>query len=564
MRNRLILGDGLLGSELIKQTGWDYISRKKDGIDFTIPNTYKSILSDYNEIINCVAHTATYDDNRNTHWNVNFDGVVNLVDICNELNKKLIHVSTDYIYAYSKIGVTENDVPVHCRSWYGYTKLLADGYVQLKSNDFLLLRGTHKITPFPYEKAWVNQIGNCDYVDVIAKKIIRLIENNATGIYNIGTDVKTIYQLAKKTRGEVRPMYELPNESTPTNLIMDVSKLENFLMEKRTMNKKLVIFGPWCGEFSYELSWWIPEIRKKRLEEYKDYDAIHIGFIGRGILYRDFIDQYMPYTKEIEDTLKYPATYGEHIPNTPRDGITPTLEEYTNSIVELMNSEYDEIVVYQPNTHPINQSRTLAENPYGIYKSYDISKVRVDDMAMRMELFFGDNRERVAIVARTRYRDQKTPNVNNEDWNPDRWEKFVERLITEMDLNIVVIEIERKYSRGGSLKFDLLWDKYPNRIMKINVDNVDYSVREQIAILKNTKCSIYGSTGAVVLPFFVNTPVFTQQCVNNAPRLKFEWQRKLTNNHKNVFIFDKYDKSNIYNSPVEEMFNKFKEYYGKL
>jgi hypothetical protein len=33
--NILILGDGLLGSELIKQTGWDYISRKKNGFDFT-------------------------------------------------------------------------------------------------------------------------------------------------------------------------------------------------------------------------------------------------------------------------------------------------------------------------------------------------------------------------------------------------------------------------------------------------------------------------------------------------------------------------------------------------
>ena len=29
----LILGDGLLGSEIGKQTEWDYISRKKDGID---------------------------------------------------------------------------------------------------------------------------------------------------------------------------------------------------------------------------------------------------------------------------------------------------------------------------------------------------------------------------------------------------------------------------------------------------------------------------------------------------------------------------------------------------
>ena len=31
----LILGDGLLGSELRKLTGWDYVSRKNDGIDFT-------------------------------------------------------------------------------------------------------------------------------------------------------------------------------------------------------------------------------------------------------------------------------------------------------------------------------------------------------------------------------------------------------------------------------------------------------------------------------------------------------------------------------------------------
>ena len=29
----VVLGDGLLGSEIIKQTGWDIISRKKNGFD---------------------------------------------------------------------------------------------------------------------------------------------------------------------------------------------------------------------------------------------------------------------------------------------------------------------------------------------------------------------------------------------------------------------------------------------------------------------------------------------------------------------------------------------------
>ena len=61
------------------------------------------------------------------------------------------------------------------------------------------------------------------------------------------------------------------------------------------MNKKLVIFGPWCGEFCYELSWWIPEIRKLRKENFRDYDAFMVGYNGRKVLYEDFIDKYFPY-----------------------------------------------------------------------------------------------------------------------------------------------------------------------------------------------------------------------------------------------------------------------------
>ena len=33
--NPIILGDGLLGSELSKQSGWYYISRKSSGFDFS-------------------------------------------------------------------------------------------------------------------------------------------------------------------------------------------------------------------------------------------------------------------------------------------------------------------------------------------------------------------------------------------------------------------------------------------------------------------------------------------------------------------------------------------------
>ena len=90
MSNKLILGDGLLGSELVKQTKWDCISRKKDNIDFNDINSYKDYLDDYDEIINCIAYTNTYDSNKEPNWNTNYKAVVNLVDFIGKTNKKLI------------------------------------------------------------------------------------------------------------------------------------------------------------------------------------------------------------------------------------------------------------------------------------------------------------------------------------------------------------------------------------------------------------------------------------------------------------------------------------------
>lgn len=231
--NKLILGYGLLGSELVKKTGWDYISRKKDGIDFTDISTYKRLIQPYDVVINCIACTDTYSDDKDEHWNVNYKAVSDLVDICNHWNQKLIHISTDFIYANSKSNVSENDVPVHCENWYGYTKLLSDGYVQLKSENFLLLRGTHKKEPFPFEEGLVNQVGNFDYVDKISDIIINLIEGNADGVYNVGTELKTTYDLAKRTKDNVIPANKTFYSSQPVDVSMDLSKLKIWEKSKK-------------------------------------------------------------------------------------------------------------------------------------------------------------------------------------------------------------------------------------------------------------------------------------------------------------------------------------------
>ena len=131
-KNIVILGSGSLASELLNQTDWACICRSHNDIDFNKTDWYQH-LSLYATIVNCIANTDTYSQNREAHWNTNYSSVMNLVDYCNEHNHKLIHISTDYLYSGSKENALEEDIPVHNRTWYAYTKLLGDAYVQARA-----------------------------------------------------------------------------------------------------------------------------------------------------------------------------------------------------------------------------------------------------------------------------------------------------------------------------------------------------------------------------------------------------------------------------------------------
>jgi len=229
----LILGDGLLGSELQRQTGWDYLSRKKDGfIAENILNDFekwKDIFEKYTDIVNCIAYTNTRNNTKNLHMQINLDFVQDLVYLCNMMGKRLIHISTDYLYSGSVEFAKEEDVLVQPNNWYCFSKLLSDIYVQFTANNFLTIRTTFKKNPYPYERAWNNLIGNFDYVDKIGDIIVKLINNNAKGVYNVGTKTKTLYELAKQTRTDVE-IDDTTYHGRPTNTTMNLDKLNKFLL----------------------------------------------------------------------------------------------------------------------------------------------------------------------------------------------------------------------------------------------------------------------------------------------------------------------------------------------
>ena len=229
----LVLGDGILGSEIIQQTKWDYISRKKDNFDITDKSTYHLLTKikfgviqycPYNIIINTIACTDSYSSNKNLHYQTNYKGVSNLVEFCNKWNVKLIHISTEFVYANNLPLPNEEDIPQPDSTWYAYTKLLADEHIKMFCEDYLICRELHKPNPFPYPKIWDVKTSG-DTVDKISVLIVKLIKENAMGVFNVGTGSKNLGELASNLE-LVTPPTHIPKDTR-----MDLNKLNNFLNE---------------------------------------------------------------------------------------------------------------------------------------------------------------------------------------------------------------------------------------------------------------------------------------------------------------------------------------------
>lgn len=226
----VILGDGLLGKELKNQTDWGHISRKSNGIDFVkeIDKYFELILKNgYDTIINCIANTNTYGGSLEDHFSTNYERVVDLVNFCNTHSLKLVHISTDYLYTHSVPNAKETDDLKPLDTFYGQSKNAGDFYVQMNSKDFLTIRTSFKPNPFPYNVA-VCQNGNFDYVDVISKLVVELILKNASGVFNVGTDFKSMFELAKRTRPDVG-IIDKNSPKMPRDISMNLEKMKDFL-----------------------------------------------------------------------------------------------------------------------------------------------------------------------------------------------------------------------------------------------------------------------------------------------------------------------------------------------
>lgn len=205
---------GMVGSRIIEllrnQYDFEDLSLEK-GIDIRDKGRVEKIIG--NSKAEIVLHLAAKTDvdsceqdkslgEKGSAWQVNVLGTRNIVDACQIFDKKIIYISTDFVFDGQKKYYHEGDTPSPV-NWYGQTKYEGEKIVQKFKNRWLISR-----IAYPYrakftqkldfvrliiekfnkgEKilALIDHIFTPTFIDDIVFALNTLIKKNAVGLYHL-------------------------------------------------------------------------------------------------------------------------------------------------------------------------------------------------------------------------------------------------------------------------------------------------------------------------------------------------------------------------------------------
>ena len=151
-------------------------------------------------------------------------GTAKVAKECLEANKRLVYISTDYVYPSLTGNYKETDALLPFNS-YAWSKLGGECAVRLVPNH-LIIRTSFGSSKFPYEIAYNNKWTSKDYVDIIAPMILQASQSELQGVINIGTEKKTIFDFASK-RNTVKGK-PLTDNSSPRDSSLNLTKWKAF------------------------------------------------------------------------------------------------------------------------------------------------------------------------------------------------------------------------------------------------------------------------------------------------------------------------------------------------
>ena len=158
---------------------------------------------------------------------LNIIGTSNACLACIERGKKIVYISTDYVYPGTIGNYSEGDavLPVNRYAW---SKLGGECAVKLYDNS-LILRVCMTERPFVHPKALVDAQKSLMYIDEAAKVCLKVMDQ--TGIINIGGEPTTLYDFAKQERSDIKKIYrrDIKDVAMAKDSTMNIQKLRSIL-----------------------------------------------------------------------------------------------------------------------------------------------------------------------------------------------------------------------------------------------------------------------------------------------------------------------------------------------
>jgi len=217
-------GSGTLGKELINQS-------ELFDIEFVAPSSKECDVRDYESVLkniqsfdgDLVLHSAALTNTKQIENDasdaieVNVVGTLNVLKVCKKLGKKMVYISTDYVFDGKKGNYKPTD-PINPIGKYSKTKAAAELLVRTYERS-LVIRTSFFGHTFPYSNAFVDVWSSKDYVDAIAPKIINMVKENNFGVVHVGSSRRSLYEIARSRRDDVAK----DNSDDSLNIPRDVS-----------------------------------------------------------------------------------------------------------------------------------------------------------------------------------------------------------------------------------------------------------------------------------------------------------------------------------------------------
>ena len=155
----------------------------------------------------------------------NIIGASNVARACLIAGKRLVYISSDYVYSGTSGNYKESD-PVLPVNNYAWSKLGGECAVRMVENH-LIIRTSFGAFNFPHEHAYNNLWTSKDYVDVIAPMILEASKSDLSGIINIGTEKKTMLDYARRRNPDIKGK-PLTDDSSPRDSSLNLTKWKSF------------------------------------------------------------------------------------------------------------------------------------------------------------------------------------------------------------------------------------------------------------------------------------------------------------------------------------------------